>query len=110
MVLDSNFHLEVGNLFLRAGTGCLSGVSDLVNVTVKFSISVRVNFHFGLVADFHIYDVVFVHIDTRFHMTEVSHAHHFCPDKLSRGHETFAQFAVEDRDRAINRRVNCCLR
>ena len=39
-------------------------------------------------------------------MIEVGNAHYFRAGELSRGHNTFAQFAVENCDRAINGRIN----
>jgi hypothetical protein len=49
---------------------------------VKFAIAISVDLHTRLVADFHVYDIVFVHIDARFHVAEIGHAHHFRAGEL----------------------------
>ena len=106
VVFDSNLHLEVGDFFLRAGAGRLPGVRDLLNSSVEFPIAISVDLDFGLVAELHIHDVVFVHVYTRFHVAEVGHAHHFRAGELISRHNAFAQFAVENCDRAVDRRIN----
>ena len=77
---------------------------------MKFTITVGIDFHFGLVAHLHIDDIVLVDIDARFHVTEVSHAHYFRARKLPRGHKTFALFTVENCDCAIDGGIDGGLR
>ena len=106
VVFDPDFHLKVGDLFLCAGAGCLSRVTNLINGAVEFPIAIGVDFYFSLVTQLHIHNVVLVHIDPRLHVTEVGNAHYFRAGELPRGYKTFAQFAVENCDRAVNGRVN----
>ena len=103
VVFDSNFHLKIGDFFLGAGASCLPCVTDLINGPFESPIAISVDFYFGLVAQLHIHNVILVYIDTRFHVAEVGDAHHFRAGELPRGYKTFAQFAVENRDRAVNR-------
>src|SRR5207248_216249 len=99
VVFDPDFHLKVGDLFLCAGAGCLSRVTNLINGAVEFPIAIGVDFYFSLVTQLHIHNVVLVHIDPRLHVTEVGNAHYFRAGELPRGYKTFAQFAVENCDR-----------
>jgi hypothetical protein len=43
-------------------------------------------------------------------VAEIGDAHHFCAGELPRGYKSFAQFAVENRHRAVNGGVNRRLR
>ena len=106
MIVNSNLDLEICDFFLRARARCGPGVGDLVNGTVKFAIAISVDLHTRLVAHFHVHDIVFVHIDARFHMAEIGHAHHFGPGELTGSNKALAQLAIQNSYRPVDGRIN----
>jgi hypothetical protein len=61
---------------------------------VKFPIGVCVDLDVGLIADFHVHDIVLIHIHARLHVTEISHAHYFRAGELPRRYDAFTQLAI----------------
>ena len=94
MIVDSNFDLEIGHFFLCTGPSRRSSVGNLINRPVKFTIAVGVDLHVRLIANFHIHDVVLVHVHSRFHVIKVRHAHDFRPSELSCRHNPLTKLAV----------------
>jgi hypothetical protein len=91
VIVDPDLDLKVRHFFLAPSAGSFSSVRDLVNGSVKPAIAaVGIDFHTGFVADLHVHDIVFVHIDACFHVTKISDAHHLRSGKLSRSDEPFA--------------------
>jgi len=108
--LQINFHFEIGDFFLRATAGRLSGVPNLRHRPFEFAIAIGVDFHVCLVANFHIRNVILVYIDHGLHARKIGHAHHLSAGELSCGDDALAQFAVQDGHRSIDRRINRRLR
>src|SRR5207245_10005656 len=101
-----DFNFEIGDFFLRATAGRLSGVPNLRHRAFEFAVAVGVDLHIRLVANFHIRHVVFVYIDHGLHARKIGHTHHFSAGALPGGYDALAQFAVQDRHRRIDGRLN----
>ena len=110
MAFEADLDLKIGHFFLGAGAGGFAGVGDQFHRPLKFSAAVGIDRDLGGVADFHIHDVVLVHVYYRLHVVEIGHPHHFGAGKLIRRHHPLAQFAVQHRHHAVERRINRCLR
>ena len=100
-------HLEVRHFFLGAGARGLTGVCDLYHGAEELALAIGVDRDQRLVADLHVDDVVFIHVDTGFHVGQIGDAHHFRARKLVRRHHALTLFAVENCDRAVDRRIDC---
>ena len=94
MFVDSNFHFEVRDLFLRPRAGCCACIRDLLNGAFELAFRVSVNRDSCFLPGSHVDNVVFVYVHARFHMAEVGHTHDFCPRELVRRDHPLTELAI----------------
>src|SRR5207244_7200208 len=101
MIGYADLHLEVGDLFLRAGVAGHCRTGDLAHHAADSAVGIGVDVDARGVADVHVDDVVLVDVDAGLHIVEVRNAHHLGTGKLDGADHALADAAGQRAHAAV---------